>query len=65
MGASLSIDSLLIRGEQDLPVVRVVVATTEGSAPRETGAAMIVDGSGSEGTIGGGQLDSAPLCIRR
>ena len=57
MSAPLSIDRLLNRHEQEPPFVRVVVATTEGSAPRETGAVMIVDRSGSAGTIGGGQLE--------
>ncbi|MCB2114881.1 MAG: xanthine dehydrogenase accessory protein XdhC [Rhodobacteraceae bacterium] len=38
-------------------VVRVVVAEALGSAPREAGAAMVVWGSGQEGTIGGGALE--------
>lgn len=38
-------------------VVRVVVAATAGSAPREAGAAMLVWGDGQEGTIGGGALE--------
>lgn len=41
------------------PVVRVVVAETAGSAPRETGAAMLVWCDGAEGTIGGGALEWA------
>lgn len=39
------------------PVVRVVVAETAGSAPREVGAAMHVWAGGQEGTIGGGTLE--------
>jgi xanthine dehydrogenase accessory factor len=38
-------------------VVRVVVAGTAGSAPREVGAAMVVWADGQEGTIGGGALE--------
>ncbi len=45
--------------DQDIirPVVRLVVVSTEGSVPREPGAAMIVESDGSTGTIGGGQLE--------
>ncbi|MGF1619781.1 MAG: xanthine dehydrogenase accessory protein XdhC [Rhodomicrobiaceae bacterium] len=39
------------------PVVRVVVASVEGSTPREAGAAMLVTHDGISGTIGGGQLE--------
>lgn len=39
------------------PVVRVVVADTRGSVPREAGAAMLVWGTGQSGTIGGGALE--------
>lgn len=38
-------------------VARVVVAGTEGSAPREVGAAMLVWEDGQAGTIGGGTLE--------
>lgn len=38
-------------------VVRVVVASVEGSAPRESGAAMLVWAGGQSGTIGGGALE--------
>jgi xanthine dehydrogenase accessory factor len=40
-----------------LPAVRLVIMSFAGSTPRETGAAMIVDRSGTSGTIGGGQLE--------
>jgi xanthine dehydrogenase accessory factor len=38
-------------------VARIVVASVEGSAPREAGAAMLVWKDGSAGTIGGGALE--------
>lgn len=38
-------------------VVRVVIAATRGSTPRETGAAMLVWQGGQSGTIGGGALE--------
>lgn len=40
-----------------LAVVRVVVADTAGSTPREVGAAMLVWKDGQTGTIGGGELE--------
>ncbi len=39
------------------PVVRVVVAEVQGSAPREVGASMLVWEGGQSGTIGGGALE--------
>ncbi|MEL6318203.1 MAG: XdhC family protein, partial [Pseudomonadota bacterium] len=36
---------------------RVLVAEVDGSAPREAGAAMLVDAAGAEGSIGGGALE--------
>ncbi len=39
------------------PVMRVVVAEVQGSAPREVGAAMLVWDGGQSGTIGGGALE--------
>ncbi len=38
-------------------VVRVLVASTKGSAPRDGGATMLVWQSGQSGTIGGGALE--------
>jgi len=38
-------------------VMRVIVAATRGSAPREAGAAMLVWPDGQDGTIGGGTLE--------
>ena len=43
--------------DADCPVVRIVVAGVEGSAPREAGAAMLVTRDRETGTIGGGQLE--------
>ena len=42
-------------------VVRVVVAETRGSVPRERGAAMLVWDGGQCGTIGGGALELAAV----
>ena len=39
------------------PIARVVVAATQGSVPREVGAAMIVTADALHGTIGGGTLE--------
>jgi len=39
------------------PVARVVIASHDGSSPREVGAAMLVWGAGQSGTIGGGALE--------
>ena len=39
------------------PVARVVVASTQGSVPREVGAAMLVTDQSVVGTIGGGALE--------
>ena len=38
-------------------LVRVVIASHQGSSPREAGAAMLVWETGQEGTIGGGALE--------
>lgn len=40
-------------------VARVVIAATDGSSPREVGAAMLVWDDGQSGTIGGGALEFA------
>jgi xanthine dehydrogenase accessory factor len=42
---------------RDLMVVRVVVAETRGSTPREAGACMLIGESVCVGTIGGGRLE--------
>jgi xanthine dehydrogenase accessory factor len=41
----------------DGPVVMVTVLATQGSAPRDAGARMLVHPGGVEGSIGGGQLE--------
>jgi xanthine dehydrogenase accessory factor len=47
------------------PVVRVLVADSRGSAPREPGACMLVAAGGAAGTIGGGHLEwHAMRCAR-
>lgn len=38
-------------------LIRVVVATVRGSAPREPGACMVIGTQGIDGTIGGGHLE--------
>lgn len=45
--------------------VLVVVATTQGSAPRETGAAMVVSLTSCAGSIGGGHLEFEATRIAR
>jgi xanthine dehydrogenase accessory factor len=42
-------------------VARIVVASVDGSAPREAGTAMLVWDGGSCGTIGGGALEWAAM----
>ena len=46
-------------------VVRVVLATVRGSAPREAGAGMLVGQAVTEGSIGGGQLEWQALAAAR
>lgn len=55
-------DALRASGE---PVVRVVVATVRGSAPREAGASMLVMAKGEAGSIGGGHLELVATRIAR
>ena len=42
--------------DQHAPAVRIVVASVEGSAPREAGAVLWVSQTQAFGTIGGGRL---------
>lgn len=53
---SFQLDQMCTLAEQG-PVVRVVVAATKGSVPREVGAAMLVTTNEVFGTIGGGALE--------
>ncbi|MEL6466010.1 MAG: xanthine dehydrogenase accessory protein XdhC [Pseudomonadota bacterium] len=48
---------LIAACEAHARVVRVVIASVQGSAPREVGAAMLVWDGGQSGTIGGGALE--------
>ena len=45
--------------------VRVTIAATRGSAPREAGASMIVTARDAQGTIGGGHLEFEAIRIAR
>src|SRR6188472_30013 len=45
--------------------VLVVVATVQGSAPRETGAAMVVTANACTGSVGGGHLEFEALRVAR
>lgn len=46
-------------------VARVVIAATQGSSPREVGAALLVWDGGQSGTIGGGALEFAAVARAR
>lgn len=59
------IADILALQEADLPIVRVVVASVDGSTPREAGAAMLVMRDGMTGTIGGGQLEFEAIAHAR
>lgn len=56
------LDHLLASGQD---VMRVVVAATRGSTPREAGAAMLVHREGSVGTLGGGHLEFKAIALAR
>ncbi|MGQ0565274.1 MAG: XdhC family protein [Gemmobacter sp.] len=47
------------------PVARVVIASVEGSSPREVGASMLVWQGGQSGTIGGGALEWQAVTLAR
>ncbi|MBT8076986.1 MAG: xanthine dehydrogenase accessory protein XdhC [Gammaproteobacteria bacterium] len=51
------IDEILELARRDEPAVLVTVADVRGSAPRETGAKMVVSSSHAFATIGGGELE--------
>lgn len=46
-------------------VVEILVAATQGSAPREAGTRMWVDAASTRGTIGGGNLEYSAIQIAR
>ncbi|HMD73593.1 MAG TPA: xanthine dehydrogenase accessory protein XdhC [Steroidobacteraceae bacterium] len=58
-------DALLRALQREPAIVRVVLATVRGSAPREQGAGMLVGRSEFAGTIGGGQLEWEALAAAR
>jgi xanthine dehydrogenase accessory factor len=57
--------TLLGRLDRETGLVRVVVAATRGSAPREPGACMLVGETQVDGTIGGGNLEWKAIQIAR
>jgi len=59
------LDGLAAALARDGQAVLVVVATAQGSTPRETGAAMIVSSGHCAGTIGGGHLEYEATRIAR
>lgn len=54
---TFDLDDLRKTVEAHGAVTRIVVATTQGSTPREVGASMLVWADGQSGTIGGGRLE--------
>ena len=58
-------DTLAALIEAATPAVLVTVAAIKGSAPRGTGAVMIVTERGLEGTIGGGRLEYRAARVAR
>lgn len=56
---------LLDRAEAGQAFVRLVVIETQGSVPREAGAAMLIDAEAASGTIGGGQLEFEAIAHAR
>jgi xanthine dehydrogenase accessory factor len=56
---------LVLALQREAAVVRVVLATVRGSAPREAGASMLVGQGLTEGSIGGGQLEWQALATAR
>lgn len=57
--------SALTRAAARGPFVRVVVAQTKGSTPREAGAELLVWPEATEGTIGGGTLEFEAIARAR
>jgi xanthine dehydrogenase accessory factor len=55
----------LARAVNGGPVARVVVASVQGSVPREVGAAMLVTADETRGTIGGGALEFEAIARAR
>ncbi len=59
------IERLLTQLQHEAVLIRVVVAQTRGSTPRESGADMLVGETHTQGTIGGGQLELRSIEIAR
>lgn len=59
------LESLVDASGRDEQAVLVVVASTQGSTPRETGATMVVTESRCAGSIGGGHLEFEAVKIAR
>ena len=57
--------SEILAQNESQPFVRLVVVSTEGSAPRGPGAAMLVTQDTTSGTIGGGQLEFEAIAHAR
>jgi xanthine dehydrogenase accessory factor len=62
---ALGVLSEILEQDTTQPLVRLLVVNTEGSAPREQGAAMLVGQDGATGTIGGGQLEYEAIAHAR
>ena len=59
------LDALAATLARDREAVLIVVATTRGSTPRESGAAMVVSRDACAGSIGGGHLEFEATRIAR
>ena len=59
------IEQLARLTESGTPAVLVTIAATRGSTPRAPGARMIVTAAGSQGSIGGGQLEQRAIALAR
>jgi xanthine dehydrogenase accessory factor len=57
MSSAAWVDAALRMLEREENIVRVVVAETRGSAPREAGAALLLGAKSNWGSIGGGRLE--------
>ncbi len=62
---SFDLDALRAALDAHGPVARAVIADHKGSAPRETGTAMLIWAMGQSGTIGGGALEWEAVRLAR
>ncbi len=58
-------DAIAAQLDDHAPLMRLLVVTTAGSTPRESGTDMLVWGDGIAGTIGGGALEHAAIRYAR